>query len=167
MIADRALLLDRFGRRPPLATRQELEAASDRAGSVRAHARISAVLGFAVGQAESPLESVSRVNLRAAGFPRPNLQVPHYDAAGFIGASDFYWPEHGIIGEADGDVKYLDAAVRGERSAEQVVLDEKLREDRLRALPRTVSRWRWNTAMSPALLRRQLVAAGLPTGTKW
>lgn len=167
VIADRSLLIDRLSRRPPLTTRSALEAARDRARWMRAHARTSAVLGFAVSESESPLESVSRVNLRVAGFPRPSLQVPHYDAAGFIGVPDFYWPEYGIVGEADGDVKYLDAAVRGDRSAEQVVLDEKVREDRLRALPRIVSRWRWNTAISAPALRSQLMAAGLPSGVKW
>jgi hypothetical protein len=165
--ADRALLVDRFGRRPSLTTRGVLEACWERATPRRAHRRATAVLRFAGTRSESPLESVSRVNLRAAGLPRPQLQVPHYDDQGFIGEPDFCWPEFGLIGEADGDIKYLDVGVRGDRSAERVVLDEKIREDRFRSLGRGVARWRWKTAMSPALLRQQLVAAGLPTGVKW
>jgi hypothetical protein len=167
VVADRALLVDRPRRRPPMTTRDQLEAARDRAKPFRAFVRTQAVLSFAVTQAESPLESVSRVNLRVAGFPRPRLQVPHYDSAGFIGAPDFYWEEFGLVGEADGDVKYLDAKVRGGKSAEQVVLDEKIREDRLRAMPRKVARWRWSTAISPSLLRRKLTAEGLTTGHTW
>lgn len=167
VVADRALLVDRFGRRAPMTTWEELEAAWDRAKALRAFSRVRAVLGFAVTQAESPLESVSRVNIRVAGLPRPQLQVPHYDAAGFIGNPDFSWLEFGLLGEADGDTKYLDPEVRAGKSAEQVVLDEKIREDRLRALPRHMSRWRWKTAASPALLRRKLTDAGLTTGNKW
>lgn len=167
VVADRALLVDRFGMRRPLTTHEELEAAWDRAKPMRAPNRTRAVLGFAVTQAESPLESVSRVNIRVAGLPRPRLQVPHYDSAGFIGEPDFFWEEHGLIGEADGDIKYLDAAVRAGKSADRVVLDEKIREDRFRALPRAVARWRWNIAINPSLLRARLSEAGLPTGCKW
>jgi len=167
VVADRALLVDRFGGRPPMTTHDELEAAWVRATPMRAPSRTRAVLGFAVTQAESPLESVSRVNIRAVGLPRPRLQVPHYDSAGFIGSPDFFWEEFGVVGEADGDMKYLDEKVRGSRSAEQVVLDEKIREDRFRALPRTVARWRWNVAINPAVLRARLVQSGLPTGYKW
>ncbi len=167
VVADRALLVDRFGKREPMMTRDELELAWSRAQSLRSSTRTRAVLAFAVTQAESPLESVSRVNLRAAGFPRPRLQVAHYDREGFIGASDFYWDEFGLIGEADGDSKYLQPKLRNGRSAEQVVLDEKIREDRLRAIPRVVSRWRWKTGISMPLLRQHLKQVGLPTGQKW
>ena len=167
VVADRALLIDRHGQRPPLATRESLAAAWERARPLRATARARAVLAFAETQAESPLESVSRVNIRAAGFPRPRLQVPHYDSSGFIGAPDFFWGEFGIVGEADGDSKYLNPDLRGGRSIDQVVLDEKIREDRLRALPRTVSRWRWNVGVSMPLLRQKLKDAGLPSGYKW
>jgi hypothetical protein len=125
------------------------------------------VIDFAETQAESPLESVSRVNMRAIGVPRPELQRSYSDAAGVIGAVDFAWEEFGLLGEADGDVKYLQARFRGDRTADQVVLDEKIREDRLRALSRRMARWRWATAIDPDALRRKLAAAGLPTGCRW
>jgi hypothetical protein len=80
------------------------------------------------------------------GFPKPELQRSFSDARGRIGYVDFAWPDFRIIGEADGDAKYLDAALRGRRTAERVVLDEKIREDRLRALGWTVVRWRWPAA---------------------
>jgi hypothetical protein len=89
--------------------------------------------------------------------------VSFVDADGFIGLVDFYWPEFGIVGEADGDMKYLDPAFRAGRTAEQVVLDEKIREDRLRALGLTVVRWRWRTANDANALRSKLVSAGLPS----
>ena len=167
VLADAVLLVDRFGRRPPLATREQLEEAWNRAQPLKAHARTKAVLDFAETRAESPIESASRVTMRAIGVPRPLLQVAHYDERGFIGDTDFAWPEFGAVGEADGDQKYLNAEYRGGRTAEQVFLDEKHREDRLRALPRKVARWPWGTALSQALLRRKLTSVGLPTGVRW
>ena len=167
VMVDRALLVDRYGRRPAMVTREELEEAWERARPLRAHSRTRAVFSFAESRAESPLESVSRVNMRAIGVPRPRLQVPYYDAKGFIGEPDFSWEEFGLIGEADGDVKYTNPELRSGRTAEQVIIDEKVREDRFRALPRGVARWRWNVAISPSALRRRLVDAGLPTGLKW
>jgi hypothetical protein len=63
--------------------------------------------------------------MHAGGAPQPALQVPYSDGAGLIGRVDFAWPAFRVVGEADGDAKYLDANLRGGRSAERVVLDEK------------------------------------------
>jgi hypothetical protein len=167
VMADFALHVDRFGRQSPLATREVLEAAWERAMPLRAHSRTRAVLAFAETQADSPLESVSRVNMRLIGVLRPRLQVPHYDSQGFIGECDFTWESYGQVAEADGDKKYLDPEFRRGRTVEQVLLDEKKREDRLRALPRGVSRWPWSVGIDAVALRQKLVRAGLPTGQKW
>ena len=167
VMADRALLIDRYRRHPAMVTREELEAAWERARPLRAHSRTRAVFSFAETRAESPLESVSRVTMRAIGVPQPRLQVPYNDSNGFIGEADFSWEEFGLIGEADGDAKYTKPEFRSGRTPEQVVIDEKVREDRFRALPRRVCRWRWNVAINPAALRQRLVEAGLPTGVKW
>lgn len=167
VVGDAALRIDRLGRRPPLTTREELEEAWTRAQPMKAHARAKAVLDFAETRAETPIESVSRVTMRTIGVPRPELQVAHYDARSFIGETDFAWPEYGAVGEADGDQKYLNPEFRGGRNPEQVLLDEKRREDRLRALPRQVPRWPWGVARSPRLLRQKLEALGLPAGQQW
>ena len=95
---------------------------------------------------------------------RPRLQVPHYDSQGFIGDADFAWEGFGLVGEADGDVKYSDPRLRVGRPPERVVLDEKVREDRIRALPRRVARWRWNIAINPATLRATVRLATEPSG---
>lgn len=166
-MADRAIHVDRFGRRPPLCTKDELRDAWERSLPFRAFARSREVIAFAETNADSPLESVSRVTMRVIGCPRPRLQTPYYDHAGFIGDADFDWPDYRMIGEADGDIKYLDPMFRNGRTAEQVVLDEKIREDRFRALPRTVTRWRWRIAVRSDLLRAHLTAAGLPMGRPW
>ncbi|MFK3669590.1 hypothetical protein ACI2IX_05405 [Leifsonia aquatica] len=133
-----------------------------RAQPMRGHRRAQEVIAFADARAESPLESVSRVSMHAGGVPQPALQVPYSDSAGLIGRVDFAWPAFGVVGEADGDAKYLDAELRGGRSAERVVLDEKVREDRLRALGLRVVRWRWTTAIDPDALAAHLAVAGLP-----
>ena len=164
---DSALRVDRFGHHPPKTTREALEAAWIRAQPAKSHARTKAVLNFAESRAETPIESISRVTMRTIGVPRPSLQVAHYDSRGFIGETDFAWLEYGAVGEADGDQKYLDAAFRGGRTPERVLLDEKRREDRIRALPRSLARWPWAVALSPRLLREKLVAIGLPTGQTW
>lgn len=165
--ADFALHEDRFGRRPPLTTKDELWRLWEARLPFGGHARAEAVIEFGEARSDSPLESVSRVNMQIIGCPRPRLQSTFSDYLGFIGETDFHWPEFRLVGEADGDRKYLDEAYRSGRTIEQVMIDEKVREDRLRSLPLGVSRWRWKTAINPAALHAQLSAAGLPTGIRW
>ncbi len=161
-VADAAIHRRRFGSQASLTTNEELLAVWDRLFPFRGYARARRVLAVADPRAESPLESVSRVTIDQVGAPAPELQWTVSDASGPIGAVDFAWPEFGIVGEADGEAKYLDATLRGGRSAERVVIDEKHREDRIRALGFRVVRWGWREATSPALLRARLCAGGLP-----
>lgn len=147
-------------------TRRALLAGWLRAQPLRGHRRALEVICFADGRSESVLESVSRLAMYEARLPKPELQRGFADARGRIGYVDFAWPDFRIIGEADGDAKYLDATLRGGRSAERVVLEEKIREDRLRALGWTVVRWRWPTAQRPTELAAALTAAGLPTHSR-
>ncbi|MHB1330333.1 MAG: hypothetical protein ACYC2K_19205 [Gemmatimonadales bacterium] len=166
-VADHSLHEDRFGRIPPLTTKTELWRLWEARLPFGGHARAKAVIDFGESRADSPLESVSRVNMQLIGCPRPILQDRFSDYLGFIGETDFHWPHFGLVGEADGDRKYLDEAYRSGRTVEQVMIDEKVREDRLRALPLGVSRWRWKTAVNPAALRAKLSDAGLPMGIRW
>lgn len=161
-VGDAAIHEDRFRSRPPLTSKEELLLVWERLLPFRGHVRARRALEFADARAESPLESVSRLSIEQAGFPRPTLQLPLCDRAGSIGEVDFAWPELGIVGEADGEAKYLDATLRRGRSAERVVVDEKHREDRIRALGYRVVRWGWREATSPAILRERLSDAGLP-----
>ncbi|MES2093727.1 MAG: hypothetical protein V4531_07940 [Actinomycetota bacterium] len=166
-MVDFALHRDRFNRWPPLTSHLELLAEWNRRLPFRGHARALAAIEFGSSRADTPIESASRVSMRQVGFPQPRLQTPFSDADGFIGEPDFEWPDFDLLGEADGDRKYLDRAFRSGRTVEQVLLDEKIREDRLRALPRAVGRWRWSTAVNPGALRTKLVRLGLPTGAEW
>ncbi|MEO9104249.1 MAG: hypothetical protein ABI238_04785 [Terrimesophilobacter sp.] len=166
VMADYALRESRFNPRGQMCTRAELVAQWERRVRFSGFARAREVIDFAVEQSESVLESVSRVNMALAGFPRPRLQAHFSDHRGLIGYSDFYWPEFSLIGEADGDQKYLDPAFRSSRTAEEVLLAQAKRENRLRALDLRVCRWDWTTAISSELLRDQLRAAGLPAGSR-
>jgi hypothetical protein len=163
---DHALHLDRGNQKPPLLTKAELWDAHSRRMPFVGHARARTAIEFAVATSDSPLESVSRVNMREIGFPVPELQHRFDDHRGLIGFSEFYWPEYRLVGEADGQSKYTDPKYRRGRSLEQVLLDEKERADRIRALGETVSRWGWSTAINPRALRAHLLAAGLPLPSK-
>ena len=163
IMADHALHVDRFGRHQPGCTLDELVRQWQRRIPFGGFARARDVIDFATELSGSALESLSRANMELMGFPRPQLQVPFFDHRGLIGYADFFWPEFSLIGEADGDIKYLDPAFRNSMSAEQVLLAQSKREDRLRALGHRVTRWDWNTAHSPAALRDHLQAAGLPS----
>ena len=66
-----------------------------------------------------------------------------------------------MIGEFDGDAKYTDPEFLRGRTPEQALLDEKLREDDLRAAGHGMCRWRWATAMSVHSLQAHLRAAGI------
>jgi len=119
------------------------------------------VIAFADRRAGSPGESISRALMHQLGFPPPELQVPFRDGNGLIGVVDFYWADFALIGEFDGGVKYADPTLLGGRSPSAVVVDEKRREDRLRALGPRVTRWVWDD-LSRERLGRQLTLAGLP-----
>lgn len=89
--------------------------------------------------AQTPLESISRFRLVKRGVPEPVLQARFDDGDGLIGFGDMWWPTLGVIGEADGLLKY-------EQRSDLVA--EKLREDRLRRLGYSVVRWTWREIMA-------------------
>jgi hypothetical protein len=87
--------------------------------------------------AENWLESVSRWWLAEAGLPRPVLQQRFVDDRGAVRARvDFWFPEQGVVGEADGEGKYAEPSA---------LYAEKMREDWLRDRQR-VEVVRWVTA---------------------
>lgn len=147
----------------PWIARDEFAAYVARADFVRNRVRVNRVISFASPLAESPGETLSRVQIDQLGFPRPELQVEFRDRKGLIGRADFYWPDYNLIGEYDGRIKYTRSQYRKGRSIEEIVLAEKHREDRLRATGLRVTRWDSATAANPAELRDQLRNAGLPT----
>src|SRR5207245_1977185 len=97
------------------------------------------VVGFADGRAASPLESISRVAFHEMGLPAPELQVTlvHDEFGNPRIIVDFFWEEFGVVGEADGLLKYDDEDEG--RSLRQ----EKLRQEEIEALGYIVVRWTW------------------------
>jgi hypothetical protein len=126
----------------------------------RSTVQVPEVLAFADGDAESAGESTSRVTMRALRLPKPVLQQVFHDAQGFAGRTDFWFPKERVIGEMDGRSKYLDPRLNGGDAA-RVVYDEKVREDRLRALSRGFVRWDYAVGTSPALLGARLARVGV------
>jgi len=142
------------------ASREALLAELATLGSAPGRARCRGALEFADGASGSTGESVSRVAIRLLALPPPMLQVPFTDSRGLM-IVDFFWPELGLIGEFDGYGKYLREEFTHGRSVAEIVMDEKTRENRLRALGFTVVRWDWPVARSLANLRERLAAAGM------
>lgn len=102
-----------------------------------------AALSFGNRLSESVGESRLRVLLHLHGVPAPVLQAELHDSDGFIGRVDFDFPAHNVVVEFDGLLKY------GGGSPE-VLIREKHREDRLRALGLTVVRVEWSDFSRPA-----------------
>ena len=75
----------------------------DRHPSGRGCARARAVLPVADGRSGSPMESVLRWLLHAAGIPRPDLQHVIWTPSGKFFA-DLAWSEAKLIVEFDGDI---------------------------------------------------------------
>ncbi|MFQ4150131.1 type IV toxin-antitoxin system AbiEi family antitoxin domain-containing protein [Arthrobacter sp. LAPM80] len=124
--------------------------------------RARRVLGVADGRSESAGESWSRAIMIQNGFPTPVLQAEFRDGLGRIGFPDFDWEEFKTLGEFDGHEKYSAQRYLNGRTPAQVVIEEKNRENRLRALGYNVVRWEWKDLKNPQRLVQLLRGAGLP-----
>jgi hypothetical protein len=87
---------------------------------------------LADGRAESPLESRGRLRIIGSGFPRPELQVEIHAGGRMVGVVDAWFEEAAVALEFDGRIKYTDPW--RERTAGQVLWEEKRREDEMRSL---------------------------------
>ena len=141
---------------------EELSERLARCGSLRGSVQAQRAIDFARPNADNPGESRSRVAIFELGFPDPELQVRHPNPRGGWYFTDVEWPRLGMIGEFDGKGKYLKEEFLRGRPPGDVVYDEKVREDHLRAEGFTVVRWGWAELADRAALSRLLTAAGLP-----
>ena len=69
---------------------------------------------------------------------------------------DFYWKEQKTVGEFDGKIKDGRLLKPGQRS-EDVIFDEKVREDAVRDLNLQVVRWLWADLYRPGVLRDRVL----------
>lgn len=142
-----------------LATEAELRAEVAAAGSGRGVRTARDVVAFVDGRSESAGESLSRVRMGELGLPLPDLQHVVLGQEGFVGRVDFWWESLSVVGEFDGRSKY--GIDESGRSASDQLWEEKLREDRLRALGLTVVRWTWSDAWLGGPMVARLVQAGV------
>jgi hypothetical protein len=160
---DRTIHVPRSG--TALATRNELDiavTALDACGRLVGRTAAQRAAEFATTLSGSCGESISRAHMFLLGFLLPELQTPFSDADGFIGFTDFFWRTVNRIGEFDGSGKYLREEYARGRTTAQIVLDEKVREDRLRACGPSVSRWGWDRAMDLPDFGAFLARNGIP-----
>lgn len=146
----------------PALTKDGLLAALPERYPAAVERRVRAAIEFADPRSGSAAESYSRGLIRVAGFATPTLQYEVRSSTGLVGYSDFYWEKSRTVGEFDGVAKYQrDEFLKG-RTPGQVVVEEKLREDRIRATGRNVVRWVWADLWTPGGLECKLAAAGVP-----
>ena len=127
-----------------------------------APARVERVLEFSNPLSGSVAESFARVQFHALGLPEPELQTAFRDELGLIGFADFFWPHLELICEVDGKLKY-GAARRYRRDvpAQQVLLEEKDREDRMRRVSKGFVRLDWKKISNRRVLSDYLSGFGL------
>jgi hypothetical protein len=124
-------------------------------------------LEHADARCESPLETLGRYAFIQAGRPAPLSNV-WVCAGGVVRRVDHLIPEHGIVIEGDGDVKYDDRP-----DAAAIVTDEKARERWLRRLGFVVIRYTYQVARyHPAWLLAEVDReirnrGGRPAPTCW
>lgn len=105
-------------------------------GPVRGCRDARRCLDWADGRSASALESYSRAVLLRWGLPRPRCNV-WLRANGTTFCVDLLWDELGIVGEADGRIKYEDPAI----VTPTTLWDEKRRQEWLEDLGFLVIRW--------------------------
>lgn len=157
---DAALRVSRVAHAPPRTTPALLAAERERLAPFPGSRRTDAVLRRAVTEADTPIETVSRLVIEELGFAPPRLQhqlwLDELERTAYL---DFHWPGVEVAGEADGRGKYL--GDHGDASLGAVIA-EKEREDAIRARMRGFARWNWAEMWQREPLRAKLVRAGVP-----
>ncbi|MBM7474860.1 hypothetical protein JOD51_001108 [Curtobacterium herbarum] len=112
---------------------------------------------------ESVGESYTAVRLVELGVGPAQPQYGFRLPDGTLRRVDFWIPSLGVVLEFDGQQKYVDPTMLAGRDAAQVLWQEKIREDQLRALPgvRTVIRVTWWHLADPERLRTLLRQHGI------
>ncbi|WP_284987213.1 type IV toxin-antitoxin system AbiEi family antitoxin domain-containing protein [Arthrobacter sp. fls2-241-R2A-172] len=145
----------------PASSAEDLRAAASGLAHRTGQRRVAGVLELSTDKSESVGESISRAQMVLLNFPEPKLQGSFTLRNGRTARTDFWWPELDLVGEFDGQGKYLRSKLRGQQTIQQAVMAEKARENALRALGLTVIRWDWTEMMNPRTFARILNDGGL------
>ncbi len=162
-LAATALFEPRMGQ--PLTRLDDVLAELERIGPVRGVRAARALVSTAGTGCESAAEALSLLMMLDAGFERPRQQVEFRDGEGSLFV-DNYWESVGLVGECDGRAKYLRDDAGDGRHAAAVVVQEKRREDRLRALGLRVVRWTTESLRDARAFAVLLTTAGVPRGRR-
>ncbi|GGE81831.1 hypothetical protein GCM10011313_00270 [Mycetocola zhadangensis] len=109
-------------RNRPLTSIERLTRAVESCAGQRGAKNLRAALGLLNDRAESPKESILRVELVLAGLPTPEVNVDVYDSRGvFLARADLMYRAHRLIIEYEGLQHLLDAD-QWERDIERVRL---------------------------------------------
>ncbi|MGC4961798.1 hypothetical protein [Gordonia sp. DT101] len=127
------------------------------------------------GLSERVGESVSRLVLSEnPQIPTPDLQVAipvdldgkRKTVRGDFGRRDVDGVLR-VVGEFDGRLEYHRSTPFGDRLPEDVIYEEKLREDAIRATGPLLVRWTWSDSMRPRILHARVIAALRAAGILW
>ncbi len=119
-LLDSVVLVDSALRSRAVASAELTATASGLMGRGAARPRQAAQL--ADGRSESALETITRMLFRHHGLT-PQLQVPIYDLAGFIGRVDFLFEAAALVVEADGYASHASAeAFQSDRRRQNALL---------------------------------------------
>lgn len=127
----------------------------------RGSRRAERILRRATALSESPLESLTKLQLERLGFRvRQQVRVPGRHGEEL--RIDIELVGYDTFVETDGLVKYRDEQLRGGRSAEDVLIEEKLREDWVRGTTRcSLVRVVWRDVRTTEALAQKLRAFGI------
>jgi hypothetical protein len=115
------------------------------------------------GRAQLPGESISRLLMWELELLRPELQTRIQTDAG-LAYLDFAWPQLGLFGEFDGEVKLTNPAFSRGRAKSEILLHQTARREAVEA---TTSwrglHWGWSDIEDAATFRRSLREQGWPS----
>lgn len=124
------------------------------------------LLRFSTKQCESALETIAWISIYQAGFVVPQQQLIIRKEKDFIARVDMFWElrDRKVILELDGKIKYKENSKYDGNSKfkkDDVLYDEKIREDRLRELGYEVIRATWAEVRSGVFVKK-LCAKKIP-----
>lgn len=134
---------------------------------LRGRSRAMRTLSHADPRAENGGESIVRARMLLLGYACPELQVavPRVTEEGRPYRADFCWVRADglvILGELDGDGKYVEEELMGGRSIDEVLSDENIRGSRFTLYDVSLVRFRFDVTERPAEFRALLDEYGVP-----
>lgn len=121
--------------------------------------RARRALECASAWSQSPMETRSLLAINTLGLPTPVQQFKvRNEWNEMLGIADFAWPDLGVLGEYDGEGKYLELAHRDE-SPMDVLRREKRRQESMEADGWIFARWGKQEVARPRLLYGRITTA--------